>query len=303
MSFVTTDQKLVLDTWLTQRNLLKLLEYIFGNSEIVYNKRFSDTLFRPDYVIEDHKLIVEFDGYRHYTQSATIIQDTQKDALYKERGYNVLRLPYFVQLSPDMIAKAVSNPSQLNLDFEVNYPHGFVHPGCVLPADFCEIGLKRFLNDLETFSNAKRDILASLTVIEGSMPPSLQNLILSDIDRHQGDMLRDYTNALSLTSKKTTVLLTPLRPSLKESAYSLVHVGEDHLDQEYKAYTLVGGQATFKRYIKLRQKFLSVAQKPFTGCNSYYSREMAMKILTYHFGSLAETERIFVAIDSVLAFS
>ena len=54
--------------YLTERSLGGLLAKIFPNKEIIHNKKVPNTNcnFRPDYRIEDEKLIIEFNGYRHY---------------------------------------------------------------------------------------------------------------------------------------------------------------------------------------------------------------------------------------------
>lgn len=43
-----------------------------------------------------------------------------------------------------------------------DFPHGFIADTVVFPADFCEIGIDRFLADLDKFACVKREILDSL---------------------------------------------------------------------------------------------------------------------------------------------
>lgn len=128
-------------------------------------------------------MIVEFDGYLHYTQAKRILQDNEKDANAIKFGYNVIRIPYFVQLSPSMI-KELFNLSIP--EYQQIYPHGFIDTKACLPADFCELGIEKFKNDLVRFdaSGISQDICISLanrvksvTTFEYIYPKSLESLL------------------------------------------------------------------------------------------------------------------------------
>ncbi len=82
---------------------------------------------------------------------------TKRDA-FTSLGYKVIEIPYFVQLSRDVI-KHMFN---IDLDIEQTYPHGFIDKDAMLPLDFCCLGIERFESDLETFGFIKEDILSSL---------------------------------------------------------------------------------------------------------------------------------------------
>lgn len=41
--------------------------------------------------------------------------------------------------------------------YETEYDHGFLHPNIVLPADFCELGIQRFQNDIKTFPDSVKE--------------------------------------------------------------------------------------------------------------------------------------------------
>ncbi len=146
-----------MEKYLTEDRLGDFLRRYFKEGEWIHDKCFLGRN-RPDYRNGFYKTIVEFDGYAHYTSSKRIVSDRLKDKLYQENGYNVVHIPYFVQLSEKTISKLFS----LNMEYEQEYPHGFIDSKCVLPADFCYLGIRRFLEDLETFSEIKREILISL---------------------------------------------------------------------------------------------------------------------------------------------
>lgn len=162
--------------YLTEDNLYRYLLSIFPEYEIVRNKTVPNTGIknRPDFRIQDIKLIVEFDGYQHYTKNNIILSDYKKDIIYKINGYKIIRIPYFIQLCKEtqlfLFGKFVS------VEY---YPHGFIDNLCVVPADFCELGLIRFVDDLEKFNYIKDEIIKSLgnKNINEVLPPSLHHLL------------------------------------------------------------------------------------------------------------------------------
>lgn len=143
--------------YLTEEKLGEFLKEYFNEGEWIHDKCFLGRN-RPDYRNDFYKMIVEFDGYAHYTSTRRIVQDGLKDELYHKNGYKVIHIPYFVQLSEKTISKLFG----LNVKYEQKYPHGFIDPKCVLPADFCHLGTKRFFRDLEAFKEIKDEILVSL---------------------------------------------------------------------------------------------------------------------------------------------
>jgi very-short-patch-repair endonuclease len=117
--------------------------------------------FRPDYHSEAHKLVVEFDGDQHYRSARVILGDVERDAFFTENGFHVIRIPYFVQLSRAVIAHLSGDIANATSDF-LNFPHGFIASTVVMPADFCELGIARFEDDLERFGYIAGAILESL---------------------------------------------------------------------------------------------------------------------------------------------
>lgn len=134
---------------------------------------------RADFRNDDIMLIVEFDGYQHYTQSKRIIADKLKDKIYSSMGYEIWRIPYFIQISKDVILKLLNkcdtnkyafNWIEKNIDIKYfdllttqQYPHGFIDSKLeVLPADFCELGIQKFNEDIKYFDFIWNDIKNSL---------------------------------------------------------------------------------------------------------------------------------------------
>lgn len=146
--------------YLTESKLEEYIKKIYPNTEWVHDKRFIDYAFRPDYVNHDLKIIVEFDGYLHYTKATTIKRDIKKDRICTSLGYDIIRVPYFVQMSTEVIKHLFNKDIQVVQEYE----HGFISDDktLILPCDFCELGIKKFEDDLERFSYIKDDIILSL---------------------------------------------------------------------------------------------------------------------------------------------
>lgn len=145
----------------TDNCLNKCLEKLFPNNVFVHNKFLKHDgkyvindfgqKIRPDYLCEEMKLIVEFDGDSgkngHYTDPFVIIKDYDNTAVLSNLGYEVIRIPFYVQLDKSAIKYFLNIDYDDNLYDTVN-DHGFKHPLITLPSQFCEAGIYRFLNDL-----------------------------------------------------------------------------------------------------------------------------------------------------------
>lgn len=55
----------------------------------------------PDY--KRGKQVIEFDGLPHYRSLEKILDDIIKDKIYQENGFEVIRIPYFIQLTNDVV--------------------------------------------------------------------------------------------------------------------------------------------------------------------------------------------------------
>lgn len=105
--------------------------------------------FKPDYRCESPKLIVEFDGLQHYTNPDNILNDEEKDKIYREAGYKVVRIPYFIQLTNEVIEKlfGVTVKEQM---FNPNVPSLGVS-GKNTPAFCCPAGIERMARVYKEF--------------------------------------------------------------------------------------------------------------------------------------------------------
>jgi len=142
--------------YLEEKFLGEILLQLFPNENIIHNRKLLN--FRPDYYIPSKNIVIEFDGPLHYTDSKTIIRDFKKDKDYKEINIDVIRLPYFIQLTSEVISLLFN----INFNIEKEYLHGFINEKVILPSNFCSLGIKRFEEDLEKFKIVKDEIIESL---------------------------------------------------------------------------------------------------------------------------------------------
>jgi len=144
--------------YLTENKLKYFIEENLSD-DWVCNKQFKKGIpFRPDFRSDKLKLIIEFNGYKHYNCSKTIISDYKKYEIFKKHEYKIIEIPYFVQLSNLLIF----NLFNVNIKIKQIYPNGFIDNKALLPSDFCYLGIKRFENDLKTFHFIKYDIIKSI---------------------------------------------------------------------------------------------------------------------------------------------
>ena len=90
-----------------------------------------------------------------------MIEDKTRDQILTDAGYRVIRIPYFVQMTEPVIGVFIQSQI-VNRDQFKDFPHGFISDTVVFPADFCELGVVQFVEDLERFAAIRADILGSL---------------------------------------------------------------------------------------------------------------------------------------------
>lgn len=147
------------------------------STDFIHNKAFPGHKFRPDYRSETLKLIVEFDGYQHYQSSKRVVADEINYDICVQSGYTVIRLPYFIQLDSTVISLLfpwISDKSSYT-----SYPHGFHDKNALLPADFCSIGLERFMIDCDIFNCVSDQIYQSLRSKSGDPRTIMPNYFFS----------------------------------------------------------------------------------------------------------------------------
>lgn len=104
---------------------------------------------RPDYRSETLKMIVEFDGLQHYTNPENIIKDIEKTKVYESHGYEVVRIPYFIQLTREVIIELFGVDVCKEM-FDSKYPSMSVKNKNT-PAYMCSSGVERMNEEFKRF--------------------------------------------------------------------------------------------------------------------------------------------------------
>ena len=102
---------------------------------------------RPDYRSETLKLVIEFNGLPHYQKPDVIISDYKKYEIYEKLGYKVVTIPYFIQLTADVVYYLFG----IHVNSEALFPEGYPSLSVLnknTPAFLCDLGVKRMAHEL-----------------------------------------------------------------------------------------------------------------------------------------------------------
>lgn len=104
---------------------------------------------RPDFRSESLKLIIEFDGLQHYNNPVNIIKDEQYTSEYVNGGYKVVRIPYFIQITNEVV-RTMFNVEVAEKLFDPNVPSMSI-AGKNTPAFLCVEGVRRMAKELKMY--------------------------------------------------------------------------------------------------------------------------------------------------------
>ena len=149
--------------YLTQQKLQTILENepTFITTEI--EAKVPNTRYRWDFLCKtkNDTIVVEFDGFQHFTKASVISNDKHKDCIAEELGYKVVRIPYWVQLNNNTFEYYFGFKNKVPI--EQNYEHGFIDKKAILPADYCERGTVEFYERLDGLpEQIAEDVVSSL---------------------------------------------------------------------------------------------------------------------------------------------
>ena len=154
-------KEIVIDGYLIQQKLETALKEIVGSQNWRGREvRLPTGRRRWDmsYQIDERVTIVEFDGDEHYRNTLKIKADEEKDAVARQYGFHVVRIPYWVQLTNETLWHYFS----LRRVIKQEFPHGFITTK-VFPASFCELGVARFEQELASLpENVRTAVWKSL---------------------------------------------------------------------------------------------------------------------------------------------
>ena len=155
------DTKYLLENNNIMKQFLKTAGFDFSPDNYFHNKAVPESGIknRPDHRFIKEKVIIEFDGIQHYQNIHNIKVDRLKDEIYREMGYKIIRIPFYVQPSSETLKYYFDIEKELQLQ----YPHGFIIYDSKPPTNFCSLGLDRFIYEFIKFpQSVKVDIVKSL---------------------------------------------------------------------------------------------------------------------------------------------
>ncbi len=152
--------------YITESAFVKILQDSFDGYAVT--PQFKLGRKRIDCVVSANDRILfgfEFDGFQHYTLCSQIYRDMDVREWFKTQGAYLVRWPYWLQPNSETIAWAFGEYAKNIAYEETMYPNGFIsrEPSCILPGDFCALGLERFKEEFNSLPPTTRlQVLDSL---------------------------------------------------------------------------------------------------------------------------------------------
>lgn len=182
------------DTGLIRTGLDEYLKVIFPDTkDWIHDKSFGEHngqkyKIRPDYRSDSLKLIVEFDGLPHYKNPDSIEKDIKNQKVYEENGYKVVRIPYFIQLSNDVVEKLFNVKVREPL-FDAKIPSLGIN-GRHSPAYLCPAGIRRMAKE---FLNYPEQYQVNIKALKDSNNPILSGVkfLEEEVERLKGAKIDD----------------------------------------------------------------------------------------------------------------
>ncbi len=142
------------------------LEVLYPGKEWIHDKPFGKRdgktyRIRPDFLCEELKLIIEFDGLQHYTNPKNIRTDRENQQTYESFGYRVIRIPYFIQLTQSVVKEMFGIDIPFSL-FDPTLPSMSVRWKNT-PAYCCPAGITRMAQDFRRYPQQYEVNLRQLT--------------------------------------------------------------------------------------------------------------------------------------------
>lgn len=153
-----------IEGYLTEEKLSVVLEASSDIADIVPQFKLPDSRFRIDYFckLKGKPTCIEYDGHLHYTDYSVIIRDYKVKELCDKFGYDLIRIPYFIQLDSSTYSYYFKGSI---LEIEQDYKHGFIDSKNY-PVSFHMLGYFRYTEEISSVGKilpkVKEEILASL---------------------------------------------------------------------------------------------------------------------------------------------
>lgn len=142
------------DGYLTEQKLVSVFEQISHDVET----QFQVKNYRYKWDLRYKNFLVEFDGSFHYEKVKTLLSDSRKDQVARNHGFEIVRIPYWLQLTPETFSYFFNESCQVR----TQYSHGFIDKNASLPANFCGLGIQRFQKELENLRKHQQDVFRDI---------------------------------------------------------------------------------------------------------------------------------------------
>lgn len=189
------EQKLVIyiQEIINNINFLEKSESKFLGTQIRFddNKRLA---FDCGFILNNKKYLVEFDGYRHYTDAIAMYRDNKKDIIAKNNGFILVRFPYWIQLTNQTFELLFNQ--QIKFKISTAYPHGFISNKAVLPCNYCFYGYKRFLEELRMLPRKLQDDIFCSLIYQSNIRKIPMEYIFQDY-KYFEIKLDNYVNEIN----------------------------------------------------------------------------------------------------------
>lgn len=161
------------DGYFTEQKLVEWVVAEYGHENVAAQFKVTDkTRSRFDVAVPKLMLLFEFDGAAHYTDATVWERDGRKSREAVMLGYRIIRIPYFVQWTTEVIKHHLP---EYQGSCNPLFPHGFIDKKAILPGSFCKVGYERFCEDMRTLPHS-----ISMKVVE-SLIEKEESGLLKDV--------------------------------------------------------------------------------------------------------------------------
>jgi hypothetical protein len=110
----------------------------------------------------DEMVTIEYQGNHHYQIVTNILRDDRKQKMAEDIGFTCVQYPYWLGIHPEYMNELLGGRIINNLP---HIPAGFISKDAILPANFCEMGITRFQNEVNNLpEHIQGEIINSLKV-------------------------------------------------------------------------------------------------------------------------------------------
>ena len=162
---------ITISDYLTEEKLGIVLSEMFPLYDILpqFRVKIDKGTLRIDYAfyINSKLVLVEFDGFYHYTQSSVQDRDNRLKEYCAKNDIILITVPYFIQLNNStkymVFSDVIFSEFIPEVNFITDFAHGFIDSKCILPNDFNIGGVSRMMSELNgRYNEIKHEVQSSI---------------------------------------------------------------------------------------------------------------------------------------------